>query len=135
MAAFTVMTSGGGRQIPVILAGDLNDEADAATTQIINGPTGSEIGTDGFSRPDRGDGNRMFNLSPRNPRTSPVHTIYRGRRELIDHIFVSHFLAANGHTVTVDTLTARPGLLSITEDPTTLVGTPGSDHAAVTFNW
>jgi hypothetical protein len=68
----------------VILAGDLNDEVDAATTQILNGPTGSEIGTVGFGRPDRGDGDRMFNLAPLIPEPQRYSRVYRGRQELID---------------------------------------------------
>ena len=45
-----VLLNGGGREKAVILTGDMNDELDAATTQILNGPTGSEIGTTGFGR-------------------------------------------------------------------------------------
>jgi len=37
---------------------------DAATTQILNGPPGSEIGTVGFGRPDDGDGDRMWISAP-----------------------------------------------------------------------
>lgn len=51
----------------VVFCGDLNDEPDAATTQIIQGPTGSEIDPrsgSAFQRPDRGDGYRMWNLAP-----------------------------------------------------------------------
>ena len=47
--------------------GDLNDEVEAATTQILNGPTGSEIGTGGFNQPDHGDRQRLWNLSSRIP--------------------------------------------------------------------
>lgn len=57
---------GGGRESPVILLGDLNDEPRAATTQIIQGPGGSEIdfrGGSGFQRRDRGGGYRMWNLT------------------------------------------------------------------------
>ena len=32
-------------QSAVVVLGDLNDEVEAATTQIVNGPPGSEIGT------------------------------------------------------------------------------------------
>jgi hypothetical protein len=38
-----------------VVPGDLNDEPTAATTQILQGPPGSEIGTFGYERPDRGD--------------------------------------------------------------------------------
>lgn len=43
-----------GREKAVIVFGDLNDELDAATTQILQGPASSEIGTGGFSHGDRG---------------------------------------------------------------------------------
>lgn len=76
----------------VIVLGDLNDEVEAATTQILNGPTGSEIGTGGFNQPDHGDRQRLWNLAPRIPEAQPFSRIYRGRKELIDHIFVSHAL-------------------------------------------
>ena len=36
----------------------------AATTQILLGPPGSEIGTGGFDRPDQGDAERLWNLAP-----------------------------------------------------------------------
>jgi hypothetical protein len=44
-----------------------NDEVEAATTQILNGPTGSEIGTGGFNQPDHGDRQRLWNLASRIP--------------------------------------------------------------------
>src|SRR4029453_1139203 len=46
---------GQGDQRPVVLTGDLNDTVQAATTQLLQGPPGSEIGTRGFTQPDRGD--------------------------------------------------------------------------------
>lgn len=42
-----------GRQNAAIVAGDLNDEPQAATTQILLGPGGSEFGTTCFDRADR----------------------------------------------------------------------------------
>jgi hypothetical protein len=39
------LLEGGGRDMAVILTGDMNDEVDAATTLILNGPPGSEIGS------------------------------------------------------------------------------------------
>ena len=44
----------------VMVLGDLNDEVEAATTQILNGPTGSEIGTGGLNQPDHGDRQRLW---------------------------------------------------------------------------
>jgi hypothetical protein len=120
----------------VILTGDMNDEVDAATTQILNGPPGSEIGTGGFADPDRGDGDRLWNLAPLIPPEQPFSRIYRGRKELIDHIFVSNFLVTNNRTTAVATATAQPTLPSVADDPTARQGKPGSDDAAViaTFN-
>lgn len=42
---------GQGADAPVVLCGDMNDVAEAATTRILNGPTGSEIGTRGSHHP------------------------------------------------------------------------------------
>src|SRR6478735_1275935 len=68
-AAATDRLTGQPQRAAVVL-GDLNDEVEAATTQIVNGPPGSEIGTTGFDRPDNGDAQRLWNLAraslPRN---------------------------------------------------------------------
>src|SRR5262245_14143476 len=45
---------GAGESRPLVLTGDLNDTVQAATTQILLGPPGSEIGTQGFNQPDAG---------------------------------------------------------------------------------
>ena len=113
----------------VILTGDMNDELEAATTQILNGPTGSEIGTAGFAQPDAGDGDRMWNLAPLIPAERRFSRVYRGRPELIDHVFVSHLLA--GRTSAVTTATAEGALPSIEDNPNARRGKPGSDHSAV----
>ena len=97
-----------------MVLGDLNDEVEAATTQIRNGPTGSEIGTGGFNQPDHGDRQRQWNLAPRIPEAQRFSRIYRGREELIDHIFVSHALVgkiAQDH-VTTDAAGRRPGSMT-----------------------
>ena len=51
----------------MIVLGDLNDEPLAATTQILLGPPGSEFNTGGFDQPDKGDGQRLWNLAPTLP--------------------------------------------------------------------
>ncbi|WP_433508532.1 hypothetical protein ACQP04_09685 [Pseudonocardia halophobica] len=66
----------------MIVLGDLNDEPAAATTQILYGPPGSEIGTAGYDQPDRGIGARPWNLAARIPRQERFSRIYRGQREL-----------------------------------------------------
>ena len=120
---------GTGRQIPLIFCGDLNDEPLAATTQIIHGPGGSEIDFrpgSGFQTGDNGDGWRMWNLAPL--LTAPAYTrIYRGRGELIDHIFASHRLVNPTNLPVVDTVAVTP-LASMTDTP---VAHLPSDHAAV----
>ncbi|WP_308257757.1 endonuclease/exonuclease/phosphatase family protein [Pseudonocardia lacus] len=129
-AAATALLDGQGQQRAVVVLGDLNDEPAAATTQILHGPPGSEIGTAGFTRPDQGDGVRLWNLAAQIPEAQRFSRVYRGRGELIDHILVSHALVGlipNG-AVTTDTTAAAP---SITDDPRTRRDAPGSDHRPV----
>ena len=118
-----------GRDRAYLLVGDLNDEPNAATTQILSGPPGSEIGTGGFAQPDRGDGQRLWNLAPL--LAEPAATrVYRGRGELIDHILVSHALVTAIPTVATISSDDDP-LPSVDDDPLTLRNRPGSDHAAL----
>ena len=44
----------------------------AATTQLLLGPPGSQLSTGGFNQPDAGDGNRLWNLEPKMPAGDPV---------------------------------------------------------------
>jgi hypothetical protein len=88
----------------------------------------SEIGTPGALRPDRGDGWRMFNLAPLLPEGENYSRIYRGRRELIDHIFVTRALVEKVESVAS---LVEGGLPSITDDPGETPHTAASDHAAV----
>ena len=116
-----------GRVAAVVIAGDLNDDTDAATTQLLHGPPGSEIGTPGFGRPDAGDGQRLWNLASLIPEPDRYTRVYRGRRELIDHILVSAPLAG-----AVTAVGAGPGASpSITDDPVARRNEPGSDHRPV----
>jgi endonuclease/exonuclease/phosphatase family metal-dependent hydrolase len=112
----------------VIVLGDLNDETSAATTQIFNGPSGSEIGTSGFAQADKGDRWRLWNLAPCIPEEQRFSRKYRGRGELIDHMFVSHALL--DPLPEVRTVIEQP-LPSITDDPLARKNKPGSDHAPV----
>jgi endonuclease/exonuclease/phosphatase family metal-dependent hydrolase len=115
-----------GRERAVVVLGDLNDEPEAATTQVLLGPPGSAIATAGFDRPDRGDDARLWNLAPLISAERRFSRVFRGRGELIDHILVSHALV---NRVTEVDAGARPP--SITEDPTTRRDEPESDHAPV----
>jgi endonuclease/exonuclease/phosphatase family metal-dependent hydrolase len=129
-AHLTGLLHGAGTSVAVLLAGDLNDGVDAATTQLLQGPPGSELETAGFGRPDQGDGQRMWNLALRIPAKQRFSRVFRGRRELIDHVFASRVLLDPLPAVT--TAAAGPAALrSVTENPRTEVGKPGSDHAAV----
>ena len=119
----------------LIILGDLNDVPSAATTQILQGPSGSEIGTRGFDQIDKGDDTRLFNLASLIPEKKRHSRIYRNNKELIDHIFVSQELLpgqprklpqVNSHTGVMDALP------SVSDDPTVRQGEPGSDHAPIT---
>jgi endonuclease/exonuclease/phosphatase family metal-dependent hydrolase len=124
-ATATELLDGQGRQRAVVVLGDLNDEPEAATTQILHGPPGSEIGTGGFNQPDQGDGQRLWNLATRIPELQRFSRIYRGRRELIDHILVSHRAVG---AVADGGVTTGPAPGSITDNPNTRRDEPGSDH-------
>lgn len=127
-------TSGAGRTTAVVFCGDLNDEVEAATTQIIQGPSGSEIKTEGFDRGDHGDGFRMWNLAPLFESVNgepPFTRKYKGRGELIDHIFASHVLVNPNNMPVIRTVMAADELPSIGDNPTLRRNEPGSDHAAV----
>jgi len=58
---------GHGQDRPLIVLGDLNDTPQAATTQLLYGPPGSQFDTGGFDHPDKGDAWRLWNLAPRIP--------------------------------------------------------------------
>lgn len=123
------LLDGEGNERHLIVMGDMNDEVTAATTQILQGPPGSEIGTAGENRPDRGDAWRLFNLAPRIPEHERYSRVYRGRGELIDHIFVSN--ATRPLVADVATRTGGEPLPSITDDPRPRRDSPFSDHAMV----
>jgi len=135
----TNIAAGAGRTTRVVFCGDLNDEVEAATTQIIQGPSGSEIGTRGFRTGDKGDGFRMWNLAPILPTVGnePAFTRrFKGRGELIDHIFASHALVNPKNMPAARTVMASNTLPSVEDEPNDRANEPGSDHAAVvaTFN-
>jgi endonuclease/exonuclease/phosphatase family metal-dependent hydrolase len=126
-AAADTLLDGHGEERAVIVLGDLNDEAPAATTQILQGPPGSEIGSAGFDRADAGDPWRLWNLAPLIDIDRRFSRIFEGRRELIDHILTSQALVT--HAANVDTGAVR--LPSVSSDPTARRDAPASDHAPV----
>jgi len=126
------LLAGDGRTRDVAVLGDMNDEVQAATTQLLLGPPGSEIGTPGYDRPDQGDMARLWDVAPLIPADQRYSRISSGRRELIDHILLSHHLV---HRVTAAG-TGLPGegtlrLPSVGPDPAARHEAPGSDHAPV----
>jgi endonuclease/exonuclease/phosphatase family metal-dependent hydrolase len=118
---------GDGEAHAVVLAGDMNDEPQAATTQILLGPGGSEIGSSGFEQPDKGDATRLWNLGPLIPDDQRYSRIYRGRLELIDHLLVSKALVDRATEVT----TGAGQTPSITDNPNERRDATGSDHRPV----
>ena len=126
------LLAGEGRTRDVAVLGDMNDEVQAATTQILLGPPGSEIGTPGYDRADQGDAVRLWDVAPLIPADQRYSRINSGRRELIDHVLLSHHLV---HRVTAAG-TGLPGagapqLPSVGPDPAERREAPGSDHAPV----
>ncbi len=127
-AALAPASPPAGQQPALLVCGDLNDTVQAATTQLLLGPPGSEIGTAGFDRPDRGDQQRLWNLAPLMPDGKNYSRITQGRRELIDHLLVSAALVRR--VVLVEAVIDQP-LPSISTDPTSRHDQPSSDHAPV----
>lgn len=128
------IAAGAGRTTALVFCGDLNDEVAAATTQLIQGPSGSELGTGGFPRSDISDGFRMWNLARLLPDVDgePAFTRrYKGRGELIDHIFASHRLINPDNLPIARTVMSPDPLPSMGDDPNARRNDPGSDHAAV----
>ncbi|MCD9874004.1 endonuclease/exonuclease/phosphatase family protein [Streptomyces guryensis] len=126
------LLAGDGRERDIAVLGDMNDEVQAATTQVLLGPPGSEIGTPGYDQPDQGDAERLWDVAPLIPAEQRYSRVNSGRRELIDHILVSHRLVRR---VTAAG-TGLPGdgtlrLPSVGPDPADRRGKPGSDHAPV----
>ncbi len=117
----------------LIVTGDLNDEAEAATTQILLGPGGSQPCTPGFDQPDKGDDVRLFNLAPLIPQNHRYSRINEGQPELIDHMMVSEELLPGRprRVPVVDTGVELVPIPSIGDNPTKRLGEPGSDHAPV----
>ncbi|KUM76560.1 endonuclease/exonuclease/phosphatase family protein [Streptomyces griseorubiginosus] len=126
------LLDGDGRERNVMVLGDLNDEVQAATTQILLGPPGSEIGTSGYKMPDKGDAGRLWDTAPLIPAEERYSRVNAGRRELIDHILCDHHLI---HRVR-EAGTGLPHegamrLPSVGADPAARRDATASDHAPV----
>lgn len=133
----------GNDRTPLLLLGDLNDVPEAQTSLLLNGPPGSEIGTQGFDRPDRGDAARLFNLAPLIPLERRYSRVERGRPELLDQILASvECFPEEGEggkkrrLPEVDSHVGfRDGLPSVGDDPGERAGDTAPDHAPVTASF
>ncbi|MFI1208198.1 endonuclease/exonuclease/phosphatase family protein [Streptomyces sp. NPDC020802] len=125
------LLDGKGKTRNVAVLGDLNDEVTAATTQILQGPAGSEIGTVGFERPDQGDAARLWNIAPLIPEEQRFSRVHAGRPELIDHILVSRLLLDHVTGAGTGAPVQEAPLPSVDEDPAARRDAAGSDHAPV----
>jgi endonuclease/exonuclease/phosphatase family metal-dependent hydrolase len=133
-AANALVANDNGAAVAVL--GDFNDGPEAATTQILQGPNGSELGTRGFDAPDPGDRARLWNLSSLIPEERRYSRIHRGQGELLDQIFVSEEFFRRDHgkarrlPVSVDSRVEN--LRSIGDDPNAEPPSARPDHAPVT---
>jgi predicted extracellular nuclease len=123
------LLDGHGADRALVLLGDLNDEAAAATTQLLLGPPGSQIGTGGFDQSDGGDGMRLWNLAPLIPDGEAYSRIFEGKHELIDHLLVSRKLVGPGNLPGVRV--HHQAAASIGVDPLARKDVPASDHDPV----
>jgi len=128
----------------VVILGDLNDGPEAATTQILYGPPGSQPrGPDdatraggAFQRTDKGDGRRMFNVTKLVPEEIRWTRRHNGQNELLDHI-----LSSEGLMPRVNGLRQVPSMSILNEDTPNMFGahpTAGvvvPDHAPVTATY
>ena len=125
----------------VIVLGDMNDGPEAATTQILYGPPGSQpLGPDdathasgAFQRADAEDGKRLFNVTKLVPEGIRWSRKHNGQPELLDHI-----LTSGGLMPRVNGLRRVPNMSILNEDTPNMIGphpTQGGvtpDHAPVT---
>lgn len=131
----------GNDRTPLLLLGDFNDVPEAQTTLILNGPPGSDIGTQSFDRPDRGDDLRLFNLATLIPENRRFSRVERGRQELLDQIFASEEFFPIGpdnrrRLPQADSHVDFAGRLpSMGDDPGEREGEVAPDHAPVTASF
>jgi endonuclease/exonuclease/phosphatase family metal-dependent hydrolase len=113
-----------------IVLGDLNDTPEAATTQLLFGPDGSQFGTAGESVPDKGDRWRLWETAPKIPEEHRYSRINSGAHELIDHILISDVLRPRLQSVDTGVAFGMQ-LRSIGPDPMEEINKTASDHAPV----
>lgn len=124
----------------VIMLGDMNDGPEAATTQILYGPPGSQPrgpndathAAGAFQRADASDPRRLFNVTKLLPEDIRWSRRHNGQNELLDHI-----LASEGLMPRDNNLRRVPTMSVLNDDTPSLIGahpTAGGvipDHAPV----
>lgn len=121
----------------MVVLGDLNDSPHAATSQLLVGPPGSELGTRGFAIPDRGDAARLFNTAPQIPEARRFSRRHRGVGELLDQCLASEelFPRTQGERrvpQVASHIDIADGVPSIGDNPTVRRAETVPDHASVT---
>jgi predicted extracellular nuclease len=124
----------------VVVLGDLNDGTEAATTEVLYGPPGSQprgpadatLASGAFQRPDAQDGQRLFNVTKLVPEPLRWSRRFNGQNELLDHI-----LASEGLMPRAGVLRQVPTVSIHNEDTPALAPNPTvfgivPDHAPVT---
>ena len=126
----------------IILLGDFNDGPQAATTEALYGPPGSQPrGPDdstrafgAFQRKDKGDTQRLFNITNLVPAEIRWTREHKGKKEMLDYILVSEGLMPRDR----DGLRQVPKMSILNEDVPNLVSSNPNvggivpDHAPVT---
>lgn len=131
----------GNNRNPLLLLGDFNDVPEAQTSLILNGPSGSEIGTLGFHRPDKGDDVRLFNLATAIVAERRYSRVHQGRGELLDQIFASEEFFPIGldnhrRLPLVDShVDFNSQLPSVGDNPSERIGEIAPDHAPVSVTF
>jgi predicted extracellular nuclease len=124
--------------VGLAVLGDFNDGPSAATTQLFQGPDGSEVETKAFDRADHGDAARLSNLAALIPAERRFSRIHRGQGELLDQIFVSEeYLPRLGTAKSAKR--RRPSVVdalvetvtSVGDDPNARLAEVCPDHAPV----
>jgi endonuclease/exonuclease/phosphatase family metal-dependent hydrolase len=123
------LLDGQGAERALVVLGDMNDEPAAATTQMLLGPPGSQIGTAGFAQADAGDAMRLWNLAPLIPEGTAYSRTFEGKHELIDHLLASRRLVGPGNLPGVDVHHQATGSVGV--NPLARRDEPASDHDPV----
>ena len=109
-------------QDPLIVLGDLNDVPEAATTQILYGPSDLDL-----QRKDKGDPWRLVNLARFLPEGDQFSRTYHHEKELIDHILATTALARRNVSIVSDI----EHVTSIGDQPRERKNAVWPDHAPV----